>query len=92
VDFERHLVSVGSGSGAHFHRGAYIIDLTQYSILEYTFTRWSSQQNMLCQQNLTSPQNAGDDSAKMCSISKRLMSQQKYAVSAKTCRVSKMTC
>jgi len=30
VDVERHLVSVGSGSGAHFDRCAYIIDLTQY--------------------------------------------------------------
>jgi len=30
VDFEQHLVSVGSGSGAHFDRCAYIIDLTQY--------------------------------------------------------------
>ena len=28
VDVERHLVSVGSG--AHFDRCAYIIDLTQY--------------------------------------------------------------
>jgi len=27
VDFDRHLVSVGSGSGAHFDRCAYIIDL-----------------------------------------------------------------
>ena len=30
VDFERHLISVGSSSGAHFDRCAYIIDLTQY--------------------------------------------------------------
>ena len=55
LDFDRHLVSVGSGGGAHFDRCAYIIDLTQYWILEYTFSRWSSQQNMLCQQNFTSP-------------------------------------
>jgi len=31
-----------------------------------------------------------DDSAKMCCISKKLTSQQKYAVAAKTCRVNKM--
>jgi len=31
VDFERHVVSVGSGSGAHFDRCAYIIDLTRRS-------------------------------------------------------------
>jgi len=30
VDFERHLISVGSSSGAHFDRCAYFIDLTQY--------------------------------------------------------------
>jgi len=42
VDCERHLVSVGSG--AHFDRCAYIIDLTQYWILEFTFSCWSSQQ------------------------------------------------
>ena len=30
VDFERHLVFICSGNGAHFDRCAYIIDLTQY--------------------------------------------------------------
>jgi len=52
VDYDRHLVSVSS-SGKQFGRCVSIIDLTQYWILEYTFSRWSSQQNMLCQQNLT---------------------------------------
>jgi len=32
----------------------------------------------------------GDDSAKMCCISEKLTSQEKYAVSTKTCRVSRM--
>jgi len=59
VDFERHLVSVGSGSGAHFDGCAYIIDLTQYSILEYTFGSWSSQQRIRrASKNLLSYQNA----------------------------------
>jgi len=59
VDFERHLVSVGSGSGAHFDRCTYIIDLTQYWTLEYTFRRWSSQQKLRCaSKNLQTQQNA----------------------------------
>ena len=36
VDFDRHLVSVSS-SGAHFNCCAYIIDLTQHWIFQYTF-------------------------------------------------------
>ena len=55
-------------------RCAYIIDLTQYWILEYTFSRWSSQENMLCQQNLTSPQNA------WWWLSKNLLYQQKIDI------------
>jgi len=30
VDFDRHLVSIGSSNGAHFDRSAYIIDLMYY--------------------------------------------------------------
>jgi len=30
VDFDRHLIFICSGNGAHFDRYAYIIDLTQY--------------------------------------------------------------
>jgi len=39
VDFERHLVSVGGGSGTCSDRCAYVIDLTRCWFIEYTFIR-----------------------------------------------------
>jgi len=39
VHFERHLVSVGSGSSTYFDRCAYVINLTRCWFIEYTFSR-----------------------------------------------------
>jgi len=50
------------GSGAHFDRCGYIIDLTQYWILEYTFSRWSSNSCAVSAKTCWVTKILGDDS------------------------------
>ena len=71
------------GSGAHFNRCAYNIDLTQYWILEYTFSRWTSNSCAVSAKTCWVSKNTRWWLSKIYRVSKNLLSQQKSADSAK---------
>jgi len=71
------------GSGAHFDRCAYNIDLTQYWILEYTFSRWLSNSCAVSAKTCWVSKNTRRWLSKIYRVSKNLLSQQKSADSAK---------
>jgi len=71
------------GSGAHFDRCAYNIDLTQYWILEYIFSRWSSNSCAVSAKTCWVSTNTRWWLSKIYRVSKNLLSQQKSADSAK---------
>ena len=71
------------GSSAHFNRCAYIIDLTRYWILEYTFSRWSSNSCAVSAKTCWVSKNTRWWLSKIYRVSKNLLSQQNSADSAK---------